>query len=168
MAWIRRFILFHGKRHPSTMSGQEVNRFLSHLACECNVSASTQNQALCALLFLYGPVLGEKLDWVEVAIHAKRPERLPVVLTREEVKRIVSEMRGAAALMAKLLYGCGHALKLSSLLRILRRTMWGAGHRNCRTDKPPSTALQPSSGAPQVAVCRRLALAPLAAERHNR
>ena len=70
MAWIRRFILFHGKRHPSTMSGTEVNGFLSHLASERNVSASTQNQALCALLFLYGPVLGEKLDWVETAIHA--------------------------------------------------------------------------------------------------
>ena len=62
---------------------------MSHLASERNVSASTQNQALCALLFLYGPVLGEKLDWVEAVIHAKRPERLPVVLTREEAKLIV-------------------------------------------------------------------------------
>ena len=118
MGWIRRFILFHGKRHPSTMSGEEVNRFLSHLASECNVAASTQNQALCALLFLYGPVLGEKLDWVETAIHAKRPERLPVVLTREEVKIIVSEMQGTAALIAKLLYGSGLRLNEALTLRI--------------------------------------------------
>src|SRR6266571_3940813 len=90
VAWIRRFILFHGKRHPSTMSGEEVNRFLSHLASERNVSASTQNQALCALLFLYGTVLGQKLEWIEVAIHAKRPKRLPVVLSREEVKGILA------------------------------------------------------------------------------
>ena len=88
VAWILRFILFHGKRHPSTMSGDEVNRSLKHLAAECKVAASTQNQTLCALLFLYGPVLDQMLDWVESAIHAKRPERLPVVLTREEVKSI--------------------------------------------------------------------------------
>jgi hypothetical protein len=85
VAWIRRFILFHGKRHPSTMSGRKVNLFLTHLASERNLAASTQNQALCALLFLYGPVLGQKLDWIDGAIHAKRPVRLPVVLTREEV-----------------------------------------------------------------------------------
>ena len=100
------------------MSGEEVDRFLSHLASECNVSASTQNQALCALLFLYGPVLGEKLDWVETAIHAKRPERLPIVLTREEVKRIVSETRGTAALIAKLLYGSGLRLNKALTLRV--------------------------------------------------
>lgn len=91
-----------------------MNRFLAYLASECHVSASTQNQALCALLFLYGPVLGEKPDWVEMAIHAKRPERLPVVLTREEVKHFVSEMRGTAALIAKLLYGSG--LRLNEAL----------------------------------------------------
>src|SRR5438132_3812063 len=100
------------------MSGEEVNGFLSHLASECNVSASTQNQALCALLFLFGPVLGEKLDWVEPAIHAKRPERLPVVLAREEVKRIVSEIRGTAALIAKLLYGSGLRLNEALTLRV--------------------------------------------------
>jgi integron integrase len=88
------------------------------LASERNVAASTQNQALCALLFLYGPVLGEKLDWVDTAIHAKRPERLPVVLTREEVKRIVSEMRGTAAVIAKLLYGSGLRLNEALTLRV--------------------------------------------------
>ena len=118
VAWIRRFILFHGKRHPSTMSGDEVNRFLKHLAAECNVAASTQNQALCALLFLYGPVLDQKLDWVESAIHAKRPERLPVVLTREEVKSILLEMRGTASLIAKLLYGSGLRLNEALTLRV--------------------------------------------------
>ena len=118
VGWIRRFILFHGKRHPSTMSVEEVNRFLSHLASECSVSASTQNKALWALLFLYGPVLGEKLDWVETAIHAKRPERLPVVLTRDEVKQIFSEMRGTAALIAKLLYGSGLRLNEGLTLRV--------------------------------------------------
>lgn len=118
ITWIRRFILFHEKRHPSTMSGEEVNRFLTYLASARNVAASTQNQALCALLFLYGPVLGQKLDWVETAIRAKRPKRLPVVLTQEEVKRIVSELRGTAALIAKLLYGSGLRLNEALTLRV--------------------------------------------------
>jgi len=116
--WIRRFIIFHGKRHPSTMSGEEVNAFLKHLASERNVSASTQNQALCALLFLYGPVLGEKLDWVQTAIQAKRPERLPVVLTRDEVRRIVAELRGSAELIARVLYGSGLRLDEALMLRV--------------------------------------------------
>ena len=118
MAWIRRFILFHGKRHPSTMAVEEVNLFLTHLASERNVAASTQNQALCALLFLYGSVLGQKLDWIENAIHSKRPTRLPVVLTRGEVKSIVSQRSSTGATIAKLLYGSGLRLNEALTLRV--------------------------------------------------
>lgn len=118
IGWIRRFILFHGKRHPSTMSGVEVKAFLTHLACEANVAASTQNQALCALLFLYGEVLKQELDWIDAGIHAKRPERLPVVLTREEVKSILTEIKGTVALIAKLLYGSGLRLNEALTLRV--------------------------------------------------
>jgi site-specific recombinase XerD len=84
--WIRRFILFHGKRHPAQMGAPEVARFLSHLAVRARVSASTQNQALSALLFLYREVLGRDLGLVEGVVRAKGPSRLPVVLTREEVR----------------------------------------------------------------------------------
>src|SRR5262245_24656838 len=83
--WIRRFILFHGKRHPVELAEPEVEHFLSDLATERRVSASTQNQALAALVFLYEGVLGRKLGWLENIVRAKRPERLPVVLTRGEV-----------------------------------------------------------------------------------
>ena len=147
VGWIRRYILFHGKRHPSTMSGVEVKAFLTHLACSANVAASTQNQALCALLFLYGKVLNQKLDWIETGIHAKRPERLPVVLTREEVKNILSEMQGTAATIAKLLYGSGLRLNEALTLRvkdldfsrgeILVRD--GKGRKDRRTVLPQST-----------------------------
>src|SRR5207302_4464334 len=82
--WAERFIRFHGIRHPETMGEAEVNAFLTHLAVDRNVSASTQNQAMCALLFLYDAVLGRPLDKLSV-LRAKRPDRLPVVLTREEV-----------------------------------------------------------------------------------
>ena len=85
--WIKRFILFHGKRHPLTMGAAEVEAFLSHLAVERQVAAPTQNQALAALLFLYGEVLGVELPWLDGVVRAKAPQRLPVVLTREEVAR---------------------------------------------------------------------------------
>lgn len=86
--WIRRFILANGKRHPRTMGGPEVEHFLSSLALRANVSAGTQNQALSALLFLYREVLDVRLPWMDQVVRAKRPKRIPVVLTRDEVVRL--------------------------------------------------------------------------------
>ncbi len=114
--WIRRFILFHGKRHPRDMGAPEVEAFLSNLATEKNVAASTQNQALSALLFLYREVLGVELPWLEGLTRAKRPKRLPVVLTVDEVKAVLSRLEGRNALMAELLYGAG--LRLMECLRL--------------------------------------------------
>ena len=116
VGWIRRFILFHGKRHPSQMGADEVREFLSSLARERNVSAATQAQALAALLFLYRHVLGVDLPWVENIVRARRPKHLPVVLTRTEVKRVLAQMHGEYALVASLLYGAG--LRLSEGLQL--------------------------------------------------
>src|SRR6266446_6648808 len=89
VAWIRRYIFFHGKRHPAELGAAEVTRFLSSLAVDGHVAASTQNQALGALLFLYRDVLELDLPWLDGIVRAKRPERLPVVLTREEVAAVL-------------------------------------------------------------------------------
>ena len=105
--WIRRFILFHGKRHPDTMGEKEISSFLSHLAVDRKVSASTQNQALSAILFLYQKVLEHKLDWLEDVVRAKRPRRLPVVLTQSEVGALLAQIDGINGLVARLLYGTG-------------------------------------------------------------
>jgi integron integrase len=104
--WVRRFILFHQKRHPAAMGEEEIRAFLAHLASERNVAASTQNQALSAILFLYREVLQKELEPVLVT-GAKRPERLPTVLTREDVGRVLSQLAGTHKLMAQLLYGSG-------------------------------------------------------------
>ncbi|MEQ2010271.1 MAG: phage integrase N-terminal SAM-like domain-containing protein, partial [Limisphaerales bacterium] len=93
--WIRRFMKHHRMRHPRDMGGAEVTAFLSHLAVEGNVSASTQNQALAALLFLYKVVLGVELPWLGEVERAKRPARLPVVLTQEEARRVVAALEGS-------------------------------------------------------------------------
>jgi hypothetical protein len=90
VAWIRRYILFHGKRHPAEMGAPELTRFLSWLAVDGNVAASTQNQALSALLFLYGEVLDLEVPWLDDVVRAKRPQRLPVVLTRTRSGRFSS------------------------------------------------------------------------------
>ena len=92
VSWIRRFILFHGKRHPKDMGAAEVEGFLSSLATNDGVSASTQNQALAALLFLYPHVLDRDLPWMDEIVRAKRPKRLPVVLTRAEVARVIDQI----------------------------------------------------------------------------
>jgi integrase len=115
VAWIKRFILFHGKRHPAEMGEPEINRFLTDLAVHRKVSASTQNQALSALLFLYQHVLNQPIDWVNPAVRAQRPERLPVVLTKPEVKAILDRMDGSPQLIATLLYGAG--LRLTECLQ---------------------------------------------------
>ena len=105
--WIRRYILFHDKRHPCEMGEKEISAFLSHLAVTRHVSASTQNQALSAILFLYQKVLDQKLDWLEDVVRAKRPQRLPVVLTRSEVSLLLGEISGVNGLVARVLYGTG-------------------------------------------------------------
>jgi integron integrase len=116
--WIRRYIFFHGKRHPEEMGSQQVTEFLSDLAVRGQVSASTQNQAFSALLFLYREVLGMPLEGLDRAVRAKRPVRLPVVLTRGEVTSVLSFMRGTPALMASLLYGAGLRLLECCHLRV--------------------------------------------------
>ena len=105
--WIRWFIRFHGTRHPAEMGAGEVTAFLSWLATERDVAAATQNQALSALLFLYQKVLGQQLPWLDELVRAKRPVRLPVVLSEAEVGRLLGELRGMLRLMAGLLYGAG-------------------------------------------------------------
>lgn len=116
IGWIKRFIFFHGKRHPSSMGGEEVNAFLTNLAVEGNVSASTQSQALSALIFLYRDVLNEPLPWMDDLVRARRPFRVPVVLTADEVRLLLDHLRGTKRLIAVLLYGGG--LRLLECLRL--------------------------------------------------
>jgi integron integrase len=114
--WIRRFSIHHGKRHPKDMGESEISQYLSHLASDLEVSASTRNQALCALVFLYKQVLGIGLGDFGQMDRTKKPERLPTVLSREEVARVLVVMSGTHQLMAKLLCGCG--LRLIEHLRL--------------------------------------------------
>jgi integron integrase len=107
VAWIRRFIFFHDKRHPAEMGAAEVTKFLTSLADDGQVAASTQNQALSALLFLYKDVLEVELPWLDGIVRARRPERLPVVLSRDEVRALFQRLNGVSRLMASLLYGAG-------------------------------------------------------------
>jgi integron integrase len=114
--WIRRFILANDKRHPNDLGPREVEAFLTGLAVHGNVSASTQNQALSAILFLYREVLGTELPWMDDIRRAKRPQRLPVVLDRSETTALLAEMDGVTWLMANLLYGSG--LRLMECIRL--------------------------------------------------
>jgi site-specific recombinase XerD len=114
--WVRRFILFHGKRHPREMGAAQINQFLTHLAVEGHVSASTQNQALAALLFLYQQVLEVEPGQIAGVVRAKRPQRLPVVLTRAEVQAIFAFLEGLPQLVGMLLYGAG--LRILEALRL--------------------------------------------------
>lgn len=114
--WIRRYIYFHGKRHPSDMAEPEIKAFLSWLATDRKVAASTQNQALAAILFLYKSVLGAELEWLDGIVRAKQPKRLPVVLTKDEIRALLSRMNGTNRLLARLLYGTG--MRISEALRI--------------------------------------------------
>lgn len=106
-AWIRKFILFHNKRHPIEMGEVEIGQFVTDLAVEKNVAASTQNQALSAILFLYREVLQKEIGRVENLVWAKRPKRLPTVLRRDEVRTLFQQLSSVAWLMAQLLYGAG-------------------------------------------------------------
>ncbi len=116
VGWIRRFILFHKKRHPLEMAEPEINAFVTHLAVQSSIGASTQTQALSALMFLYRHVLRKPLPDLDTVIRAKRPGRLPSVLTRSEVRRILGRMNGTPRLVATLLYGTG--MRLLECLRL--------------------------------------------------
>ena len=116
LGWARRFIHYHDLRHPETMGEHEIASFLTDLAVRGAVSSSTQNQALAALLFLYRDVLGHQLTWTDDVVRAKRPKRLPVVLTREEVRAVLASLSGVHRVMAELLYGSG--LRLTECLEL--------------------------------------------------
>lgn len=116
--WIKRFIFFHGKRHPREMGAPEVEKFLTHLAVAGRVSASTQNQAKSALLFLYKEVLEQTLPWLDNIESAQRPKRLPVVLTREEVEALLRSVHGTVGLMLRLIYGTGMRIMECVRLRV--------------------------------------------------
>ena len=118
VSWIKRFILFHNKRHPMEMGEPEINGFLSHLAVNGHVAASTQNQALSALLFLYRRVLEQEFPDLENLVRAKRPKRLPVVMTRAEVKSVLARLHGTPKLVATILYGTGMRLMEGLRLRV--------------------------------------------------
>lgn len=134
LLWIRRYIVANGKRHPATMGAGEVQQFLSALATEKHVAASTQNQALAALVFLYDKVLDVRLPWIEDLVRAKRPHRLPVVLTREEVAAVLRGMHGTAQLMGALLYGTGMRVLECCELRV-KDVDFGTGEIVIRSGK---------------------------------
>ena len=116
LGWIRRYILFHGKRHPVHLGKREIEAYLSHLATNRKVAASTQNQALSAILFLYRTVLEKPRDYRINAVRAKRPKRIPTVLSQEEVRRVLGSLTGIQSLMARILYGGG--LRASECVRL--------------------------------------------------
>src|SRR5579862_1104004 len=116
LQWMRRYVKFHHRRHPRDMGPAEVEAFLTHLAVDGKVGASTQNQALQALLFLYREVLGIELPWLDNVTRAESAKRLPVVLTRDEVRSLLARLEGASWLIANLLYGSG--LRLMEALRL--------------------------------------------------
>jgi site-specific recombinase XerD len=116
LAWIKRFIIFHDKKHPKDMGASEIQQFLSHLAVRVNVAASTQNQALCAIIFLYKNVLNIELPEFEEIVWAKKPKKLPVVFSKAEVKAVLGQLSGTYWIMANLLYGSG--LRLIECLRL--------------------------------------------------
>jgi integrase len=130
--WIRRFILFFGKRHPRDLGAAEVEQFLTHLAVEGKVAASTQSQAKSALLFLYREVLDNELPWLDNVERAKVPKRLPVVLTREEVMAVLTRLEGTHWLVASLLYGTG--LRIMEALRLrVKDVEFSRGRSWCAT-----------------------------------
>ncbi|MBI2538036.1 MAG: phage integrase N-terminal SAM-like domain-containing protein, partial [Gemmatimonadetes bacterium] len=118
VSWVRRFVRFHGLRHPAELGEREVVGFLTHLSVERRVSASTQGQALAALLFLYREVLGRPLAGLGAIPRARAPVRLPVVLTRQEVERVLAGLKGPAGLLGAMLYGSGMRLLECLTLRV--------------------------------------------------
>jgi len=132
--WIRRYILFHQKRHPNEMGEREITEFLTHLAVEKSVAASTQNQAFSALLFLYQQVLERRLDFIDNAQRVTRPAKLPVVFTPGEARTVLAQLKGDYRIMAELLYGAG--LRLMECVRLRVKDIdFGYGHITVRDGK---------------------------------
>jgi integron integrase len=151
VGWIRRFILFHDQRDPTEMGASEVSRFLTSLAVDRRVASSTQNQALAALLFLYKDVLGRDPGWLDDVVHAKRPQRLPVALARQEVHDLLAALDGISWIMGMFLYGAG--LRLMECLRLrVKDVDFGRGEvlvREGKGDKDRVTML-PSAVVPRL------------------
>ncbi len=150
--WIRRYILFHRKRHPNEMGEKEITEFLTHLAVKKHVAASTQNQAFCALLFLYQQVLRRKLDFIDGVARVKRPPNIPVVFTREEALAVLDRLVGEYRLMSDLLYGSG--LRLMECVRLRVKDIdFGYGHITVRDGKGlrERVTLLPQTLAPSAA-----------------
>src|SRR3981081_4412338 len=118
LQWLRRYVVFHNRRHPRELGAPEVEQFLTYLAVHRKVSAATQNQALQALLFLYRHVLDMELPWLDNLIRASHPRRLPVVLTRADVRALLAQLQGTTWLVASLLYGSGLRLMEGLRLRV--------------------------------------------------
>ena len=170
LQWIRQFIIFHGKRHPSLLGAEDIGSFLTYLAVQRSVAASTQNQALAALLFLYKHVLRIELPRLENVARAKKPVRLPAVFTREEVMAVLSHLKPTKWLMASLLYGAG--LRLNECLRLRVKdldfayrqiTVRDAKGGRDRVTVLPDTLLQPLQGhlvrvVRQTEVCRTFSI----------
>lgn len=160
VGWSRRFIFFHHKPHPAEVGPPEIMQFLTTLAVERHVSASTQNQALAALLFLYREVCGCDPRWLDGIVRAKRPERLPVVLTREEVQALLAALDGISWIMARRLYGAG--LRLIACLRLRVKAIEfsrseivvreGKGHKD-RVTMLPGCGEGSAAGAPPSGAC---------------
>ena len=131
LQWMKRFILYSGKRHPRDLGAAEVTAFLNHLAVERHVAAATQNQALAALLFLYKEVIADPLPWLDEVVHAKRPVRRPSVLTSGEALKLLGKMHGTKWLMASLLYGAG--LRLRECLNLRVKDVELLGHSSVET-----------------------------------
>lgn len=157
-AWVKRYIFFHGLRHPKEMGEKEINQFLSRLAIEGGVGASTQNQALSALLFLYRKVIKREVDALEDVVRARRTKRLPVVMTREEVRTVMSRLDGQAWLAACLMYGAG--LRLNECLTLRVQDIDFGGNQilvRCgKGAKDRITMLPQSAKQPLIAHLRRI------------
>ncbi len=151
VTWARRFILFHDRRHPDQMGALEIVAFLSDLAVRGRVAASTQNQALSALLFLYRAVLGREIEGIDGAVRAPRPQRLPVVLSREEVRRVLVELPAVHRLVATLLYGGGLRLLEALRLRV----------KDVDFDRRQLVLRDPKGGRDRAAPLPRIAVTPL-------
>ena len=149
--WVRRFILFHGKRHPRDLGGAEVAAFLAHLAVERGVAPSTQNQAKSALLFLYREVLQIELPWLDEVIAAMVQRRLPVVLTPSEARALLHQLSGTMGLVCSLLYGTGMRVLEGLRLRVKDLSFAAAaGYQGAMTSSPSSVFGIPSAAAAQM------------------
>lgn len=156
VGWVRRYVKFHDRRHPGELGPEAVSAFLTHLAAEGSVSASTQNQALAALIFLYGELLGRPLEETQAFVRAKRPERLPSVLTPRGVDALLAQLEGVPRLMAELLYGAGLRLLECARLRV-KDVCFDSGELRIRSGKGDKDRVAPLPAAIQPRLRAHLA-----------